>query len=59
MWINGVSFSHADAAVFGWYAFSRVNPDAKEVWEGSGLERVGEWLKQFFDDGFVKEEDLP
>jgi hypothetical protein len=45
--------------VFGWYAFSRVNPDAKEVWEGSGLERVGEWLKQFFDDGFVKEEDLP
>lgn len=55
-YILGGEASHADALVFGWYAFSSLNPILiKEVWEGLPL--VKSWAERI--KGLVGEEELP
>jgi glutathione S-transferase len=58
LWLTGGKPSHADAMVFGWYAFCRMNPELiKGVWEHESLPNIGEWLKGC--KGLINESDLP
>jgi len=46
LWLTGKGPSHADAELFGWYVFGKVNPVVvKEVWNHADLPLVGEWVK--------------
>jgi len=50
--------THADACLFGWYAFSRLNGDVvKGVWEHESLPMVGEWVERLVQR-LVKREEL-
>lgn len=45
--ILGTKPSHADSAIWGWYASSQVNPGVVNplIWENSGLPRIAAWVK--------------
>ncbi|KAK4687271.1 hypothetical protein P7C73_g2852, partial [Tremellales sp. Uapishka_1] len=59
LFLAGEKPTHADAVVFGWYAFSRVNPDIEaNVWRHASLPLVGEWLDALFASGVVKKDNL-
>ena len=46
-YLGGASPSHADACLFGVYAFSRFNPDiVGGVWEHEDLKHVREWVRR-------------
>ncbi|WVQ81667.1 hypothetical protein IAT38_003792 [Cryptococcus sp. DSM 104549] len=45
LWLTGEAPTHADANVFGWYAFTRLSEDFREGWEHEDLPLVGEWIK--------------
>lgn len=51
--------SHADASVFGWYVFSRLNKDlVKAVWEHENLPKVRAWVERMMETASVKKEEL-
>lgn len=57
-WLGGAYPSHADALLFGFYAFSRLNEDIKRlVWEHESLPLVRQWVKDVVS--LVGEEELP
>lgn len=46
LWFGGAGFSHADAVVFGFYCWLRLNPDLRtKVWESEQLPSLGKWLE--------------
>lgn len=55
--VGGEEASHADAAVFGWYAFHKRNEpkSAKEIWESDELPGVRAWVGRVLER-FVKED---
>lgn len=57
-WLLGDEPSHADACLWGWYAFSRLNKDTEQVWGHESLPRLGQWVKEVISKGFAKEEEL-
>mgnify|MGYP002718881941 CR=1 FL=1 len=58
LWLSGKGPSHADAEVFGWYAFSRLNKElVAKVWEHDDLPKVREWVKAI--TAIVGEDELP
>jgi glutathione S-transferase len=58
LWLVGDGPSHADAVIFGWYAFSQMNPVViKNVWEHEGLPLIHEWVKGV--KGLIEAGELP
>jgi glutathione S-transferase len=57
-WLLGDEPSHADACLWGWYAFSRLNKDTEQVWGHESLPRLGQWVKEVISKGIAKEEEL-
>ncbi len=55
----GAKAGHADACLFGWYAFSRLNQDlVRGVWDHESLPNVREWVGRMLESGLVKREEL-
>lgn len=58
LWMVGGKPSHADAVVFGWYAYNRTSRDLiDQVWEHSSLPYVQRWLNSV--RGLIDESQLP
>jgi len=58
LWIGGAP-SHADFVIYGFYAWSRLNPDVlRGVWEHESLPCVRQWVGGFITSGLIKEEEL-
>jgi glutathione S-transferase len=58
-YLAGDEAGHADACLFGWYAFCRTNEVVvKGVWEDESLPEVKAWVARVTKE-FVKEGELP
>ncbi|WVR06725.1 hypothetical protein IAU60_003757 [Kwoniella sp. DSM 27419] len=59
LWLAGEGPSHADACLFGWFAFSSLQPGVEEgIWRHEENPTVGEWLDLVFSSGLVDRKDL-
>lgn len=59
VFLMGSDPSHADACLFGWYAFSRVNRDlVTEVWEHHSLPKVSRWVGSMLERGLANRNEM-
>ncbi|WVQ77890.1 hypothetical protein IAR50_007595 [Cryptococcus sp. DSM 104548] len=57
LFFDGEKPTHADAIVFGWYAYARLVDGWEEGWESEDTGYVGKWLRNMTE--IVSEKELP
>ena len=56
----GPTMGHADFAIFGVYAWTRMSPEAvKQTWEHEEMPGLKRWIGRMMESGLVRQEDLP